>query len=151
MQLLRLKAVLFTIIPFAIYLLIAERASWRPRVLPHDSSVYAIAFSADSRHITTAQVNGNVLDWEVKSKRVTRALRLPHYAKGLETWQVISPDGSLVAVCTGDCAVRLWNIQTGRLLHAFVQSRTEKYTPGVAFSPDSKTIATTSWRTPVKR
>lgn len=145
-----LKIVLCAIVPFALYLFVAERASWRPRVLPHDSPVYAVAFSADGRHITTAQENGTVLDWDVQSKQVIRTLRLPGYRKSTEYWPVFSPDNRVLAVCTDDCSVRLWEVRTGKFLRTFVQSRTEKYVPFVAFSPDSKMLATLSWRTPVK-
>lgn len=50
-----------------------------------------------------------------------------------------SPDGSILATCDTDCNLRLWQVQTGKLLSIF-QGHTN-WVRTVAFSPDGKTLA----------
>ena len=150
MQIRFLKVALLFVVPVAFYLLLRSQASWRPRVLPHHSLVYDVAFSADGSRLTTVQKNGTLLEWDVSRKRITHTTSLPHYYKTPQSWQKFSPDGSTLAVCSEDCAVRLWNVASGKFLHTFSQSRSEKIPPAVAFSSDSKTLATMGWLSPVK-
>ena len=58
---------------------------------------------------------------------------------------VFSPDGKTLATGGGDWAtpdcVRLWDMRTGKLRHTLRDSRDDWNIAGVAFSPDSRTVA----------
>ena len=58
---------------------------------------------------------------------------------------VFSPDGEILATGGGDWAtpdcVRLWDMRTGKLRHTLRDSRDDWNIAGVAFSPDSRTLA----------
>jgi len=58
---------------------------------------------------------------------------------------VFSPDGKILATGGGDWAtpdcVRLWDMRTGKLRHTLRDSRDDWNIAGVAFSPDSRTLA----------
>jgi WD40 repeat protein/transcriptional regulator with XRE-family HTH domain len=50
-----------------------------------------------------------------------------------------SPDGNFLATCDTDCNLRLWQVQTGKLLSIFQGHN--NWVRTVAFSPDGKTLA----------
>jgi WD40 repeat protein len=52
----------------------------------------------------------------------------------------ISTDGTRVASACSDKRVRLWNVQTGRVVHAFPRI-VEGFVGFVAFSPDGRYLA----------
>ena len=59
-------------------------------------------------------------------------------------WSVaFSPNGKMLASASWDQSVRLWNVNTGRLLHTLTGHTNEVMS--VAFSPDGNTLASGSW------
>ena len=59
-------------------------------------------------------------------------------------WSVaFSPNGNMLASASWDQTVRLWNVNTGRLLHTLTGHTNEVMS--VAFSPDGNTLASGSW------
>ena len=60
---------------------------------------------------------------------------------------VFSPDGTLLATASWDGTTRLWNVETGALMHTFTDSA--ENVVHVAFSPDGALLATANWHTGV--
>ncbi|MDO8586662.1 MAG: WD40 repeat domain-containing protein [Armatimonadota bacterium] len=104
-------------------------------------------FSADSTLLVDAQ-KGYARLWRIPTGKLVRTILTP----GLEEGDIVrmSPDGSLLLV-VGERAA-LWNTRSGKLLH--VLKNDGKIIGPVAFSPDSKLLATSAdqpgWRTPTE-
>src|SRR4051812_35480346 len=55
---------------------------------------------------------------------------------------VFSPDGKLLLADTSDSLLKLWDVQTGKLLHTFTEATFAYHEATFNFSPDSRYIAT---------
>jgi WD40 repeat protein/predicted Ser/Thr protein kinase len=79
-------------------------------VLPHDGSIYAVAFASDGRRFVTG-CNGTVRIWETASGRLIRSWDSgPSWINAV----AFSPDDTLLATASAG-AVRLWDADTGVL------------------------------------
>ena len=59
-------------------------------------------------------------------------------------WSVaFSPNSKMLARASWDKTARLWNVNTGRLLHTLTGHTNEVLS--VAFSPDGNTLASSDW------
>ena len=104
-------------------------------------NTYPLRFSPDGKHLAIANAIGNgdvrIIDLATDRTSTTLAGQTTQVAS-----MIYSPDGSLIATQgTGnlDTTTRVWNARTGRpLLTLETPDRPEE----VAFSPDSRTLAT---------
>jgi len=103
----------------------------------HSGWVKAVAFSADGMTVVSGSNDSTTKLWDVQTGGLKRTLD--------KEMAALSSDGKTLA-CKGE-KIHLWDVQTGKLRqtlgkHSGVWS--------VAFSPDDKTLASTSWDGTVK-
>jgi WD40 repeat protein len=110
-----------------------EVAGWDTRTDNGDG----IAFSPDGTLLATSGSGGATV-WKTPSGEPVVRLRgrtdVPDVA--------FSPDGSMLATAGEDGTARVWDISTGRQLHAFFGH--DQGVNSVAFSPDGTMVATSS-------
>ncbi|KAI1819683.1 WD40-repeat-containing domain protein [Xylaria intraflava] len=128
----------------------------------HNDDIKSLAFSHDSKYLVSASVDGMAFVWEVES---TDGMMPRHRLKGHADWlrdAAFSPNGRYIATACDDCNVRLWNISaaapntskvsknvceegsdqsTTSDVPVSVFSGHDDYVYSVAFSPDSKRLA----------
>lgn len=110
----------------------------------HEDFVSAMTLSADGKVLASAAaktVNGTeqpaVTLWDTASGNVLQTLVLPQTALGLS----FSPDGSLLAVATGN-DVQVWEVASGKQLATL--SGHSAAVNLVTFSPDGKSLASSA-------
>jgi WD40 repeat protein/serine/threonine protein kinase/uncharacterized membrane-anchored protein YhcB (DUF1043 family) len=107
----------------------------------HGDTVYQARYSADGARIVTAGGDGTVKIWDAASGALVRELRRegPRRRYFLAA---VSPDGRFVAAIDtrGDVA-HVWDAVTGAPVAEIRNNSLES--PGIAFSPDGRWLATT--------
>ena len=99
------------------------------RLKGHEGAVFDVAFAGDGQRIVTASEDKTARVWDANSGEMQRVI--PHASR---VWRaVVSPDGRQILTGTGgplvglparmdvvtikDNAVRLWDLESGKLLH----------------------------------
>lgn len=107
----------------------------------HSGPVNCVAFSPDGQMIVTGGKDTTARLWDVRTGRTLHVFGTrisPVYQSG-HTSSInsvaFSPDGHFVLTSSRDRSARLWNVQTGEMLHAF---RDIGAIWSIAFSPDGK-------------
>src|SRR5947208_1810602 len=119
---------------------------------PPKGIVFSVSFSKDGKQIALAREEKSVSvhDWPSGKKRVVLD------GHGARVWTAaFSPDGKLLASCTGEYAqplvpgeVKLWDLATGKEKATLDGHKGLVF--GVTFSPDGKLLLSTSWDGTVK-
>jgi WD40 repeat protein len=125
----------------------------------HSEAVLSVAFSKDGRYLASGSDDRTVKLWNVADGNLLRSFQ----GDSEHIYSVaLSPDGKwllsggrdkntlgeLIQNIFGDSdsnkwvTVRLWNLEDGKLLQTFAQHSNDVFS--VAFSPDSKWIASAS-------
>jgi WD40 repeat protein len=98
----------------------------------------AAAFTADGRLLATVGPSRTIVLLDVDSGREVRALSGP--LPGSAPQLTLSPDGTMVAVLTVfESSISVWNTASGSSLRTISESSAVR---GIAFSPDSRLLAT---------
>ncbi len=118
------------------------------RTMAPGGQVYSVAFSPNGKFIATGsrvnagykEIGGRVNVWAVATGKAIKTFSSPLAVNSV----AFSSDGKLLLAGGSDQKMRLWNAQTGALLHTFTGHDWKGYVHGiysVGFSPDSKVVA----------
>ncbi len=120
--------------------------------LPHPRPFEHFSFSPDSKWMATAADDQVVRLWDLGSARVER-LRLQH--NGYVSPAVISPDGRYLATDPWNEEPVLWDLRSGDRIAVLTHDveiepggavgETGQFGVDLAFSPDSRWVATAGW------
>jgi tetratricopeptide (TPR) repeat protein len=113
--------------------------------------VLSVAFAPDGARLVTAGDDGRIKVWDVADWKLLRMMSDPPLVEvptSPNTFRsgtpsaigaaVVAPDGQILASASDDGGVRLWHIESGRLLTTLHLHTDEVWT--VAFSPDGGTL-----------
>lgn len=107
-------------------------------------AVESLAFNPNGRTLAIGWGSGGI------SLSDTKTEVRPQYLDWYDTREILSlafsNDGALLASCSSDSTVCLWDVKTRKLLRTFIGHKSGVSNGGfsVAFSPDGKTVASSS-------
>jgi eukaryotic-like serine/threonine-protein kinase len=110
----------------------------------HTDSVYSVVFHRDGKHLATVGADRKVKVWDLTTGHTvfTGPSDAADHNRGAAYGVAFSPDGRLLAV-GNDGAVNVWDWEKEQLLHTLPGHA--KKGIGVAFSRDSRRLASASW------
>jgi WD40 repeat protein len=103
----------------------------------HASEIKCVAIDPKGRLLASTASNGDVRLWDLVDRTELRTIRPDSMSGSL----AFSSDGQWLAMGHFSGSVTLWDVRDGVLIERYVGH--SKGVPGIAFSPDGKTIATT--------
>ena len=119
-----------------------------------------VAVSSDNRTLAVGGRKHTVTLWDFKTGKRLSILKSDAVVEppqrfstgipvdGLVYSVAFSPDGELLAMASYDCAIKLWNVKTGKQLESLKGH--EDFSWSVAFSPDGKLMASGSYDHTIK-
>jgi WD40 repeat protein len=127
----------------------------RGRLPGYDNMVYGAAFGPDERTLVSWDNQQRLRVWGVPARRVRKEFAFPEQAQRVRAVTVdgvftdpvaVSPDGRTLAYGGDRGAVALYDLATGEEIRWF--ARFPEFLTVSAFTPDGKTLALASSRTP---
>ncbi|MES2717468.1 MAG: TIR domain-containing protein [Pseudomonadota bacterium] len=104
----------------------------------HGAALTAVAFSADSRLLASADEAGQVLLWDVATQKPLGSLPAPH--QGRVSALAFHPQQALLATAGADGQLRLWNPATRQPVGGPLPGPDQPLR-SLAFSPDGRLLA----------
>ena len=116
------------------------------------AQIMRAAFSPDGQRLIVGDSAGNLHQWRISGAGdAVEDLGTLEMQPGSVEALVFSSDGKLLASGTrsvmgkpGD-TVRIWDVESGAILHELEQAYLTAYQGTLAFSPDGQVLATTTW------
>jgi WD40 repeat protein len=108
----------------------------------HAGAVTSVALSPNGETLVSGSEDKTIKLWNVSTGKLSKTLA--GHAGGVKS-VVISRDGKILA-SSGDYednTIKLWNLATGKLMQSLPENSN-----AIAFSPDGKTLVTTSREEP---
>jgi WD40 repeat protein len=114
---------------------------------PRDSGCIALSSDDSTLALGTGPNTRKLVLWKWQGEKEPHELKTPDRAGEC---LALSPDGKLLAEANQiEPSIRLWDTENGRLLRNLELTDGERYrNRGLAFAPDSKTLAANVWRHP---
>jgi WD40 repeat protein len=109
----------------------------------HAYGIEAVAFSPDSTQLASSSSDGTVKLWNCRSGELRMSLTCSLTAAVNNV--AFSPDGARLASVLSNNSTQLWDVETGVLQQTIDSSSTRHCI--VVFSPDSRHLALTSYKT----
>ncbi|NEP78814.1 MAG: WD40 repeat domain-containing protein [Okeania sp. SIO3B3] len=107
-----------------------------------------IAFSPNG-YILAGRENDEIILWQVETGILIRTLEHKEYGYRREIWDIeFSPKGQILATCSEDKTIKLWEVGTGKLIRTLIGHTDEVC--GIAFSPNGRILASCSWDNTIK-
>jgi WD40 repeat protein len=121
--------------------------------LEHPVQVFAITWSPDGRLLASTCFDGQLRLWERQEAQSLPGTEILQFSTSWETsplWSLaFAPDGrTLASVGWEDRKVKLWETESGRLLHMFAGETSKANI--VAWSPDGLTLASCSYEKAIR-
>ena len=116
-------------------------------IIGHESGVETIAFSPDGTFLVSVgedEEDWTMKFWDVDTGELQTTYILENSRNVFQPNIAFSPDGNTIAICGGwtNKAVQLWDVAAG-ILKTNLQGHTDSV-HNIAFSPDSRTLASGS-------
>ncbi len=104
----------------------------------HEKFVYSVAFHPNGNRVASAAWDGTARVWSLATG--DELLKLHHPNPRIVSSVAFSPDGHTLATLARDGA-RLWDANTGRLLHHWYLDSADYHDGRLTFSPDGNLLA----------
>jgi WD40 repeat protein len=116
----------------------------------HRDGVTSVAIAPDSKTLVSGSKDGTIKIWDMQTpglkSQITGhkdSVNFVAIALGASRTRLIALDGKTLASASADKTIKIWNLETGKLLNTLGEH--DKSVWRVAFSPDGQTLASGSY------